>query len=883
MAKTPRETDINQDNRDRTPSLLAFCVPAGPSTGRTKVLVDRNLVVVQTGETSPAQTQGMSALSKIDVQYNRLCAPEGLLISELEVESDTFSGGGEAQRSVSFGSRLVESKADRERRVDAGPCPDKQDRDRRDEGKEPIPAFAGRKSSSKEVCDGLCESAVRPTRHDCLSAFLTSDTNSNMSFLNHGDVVSTIANSQSHDVEPILNHANNGSFLTGTDTTTKNRLALLAQEQKLLPQLVVKHQLQRLSIDDYGVSRCWWFVVLLCSLEFFVRSSFAEDGQILVKLCLSAGQVFILNIQDNQLFRPCRQSERSRSMASETSSSFSSRFWIAAAAISCCLFQVWTIFPLGMRTMALMRFLDELNSKILSTVYSRSSPRTLTMIPSFERPRTVKPQSLAVATSAASSGDCALNSNFGGSPGVRSVITVQKLQSSRKHNQAPQSSFGVRVDSLSFLHSRQSFSVCFSVGHAVDCDFFELHDVLGERASLVREDVFNLTKIVGDIPRLWSAGIIDRRVVHESVTVDEESLSSADNLQSDIKRDGYQVLEENNGSPECDEAVEAWRATVGAKLEKIKRFIALAPGSTLDKSGNETHEEQDDEIVDDVPVQVLRDLCAFRWGDTRVEHDLGFLSSEDDDTQDPLGVADRTASKQHVVNRDWFGHLRSFNLRVLAAVLLPSNSSACRAWRTLRLNDNVCGDGLFVVEPYKVSNLDVFPAIFLESRFAGGFAGVDNVAIESLRYRRASVSRILCDFNDLVRVAWSESIVFEGYADVIAQIHLFAPFHRRSGHRRVYRSHLHSTRLFGSHGHRRHALRMHGWSSGICRSRQGGGQDNDEQEVDVGDVVELEPQVLGDETDSRVVGGALFMRETSEDGLAFCTPLRAGHSLRSPA
>jgi len=50
---------------------------------------------------------------------------------------------------------------------------------------------------------------------------------------------------------------------------------------------------------------------------------------------------------------------------------------------------------------------------------------------------TLNPTSLAVATSAASSGDCALNSIFGGSPGVRSVMTVwQSANASMKRSLA---------------------------------------------------------------------------------------------------------------------------------------------------------------------------------------------------------------------------------------------------------------------------------------------------------------------------------------------------------------------------------------------------------------------------------------------------------------
>lgn len=134
-----------------------------------------------------------------------------------------------------------------------------------------------------------------------------------------------------------------------------------------------------------------------------------------------------------------------------------------------------------------------------------------------------------------------------------------------------------------------------------------------------------------------------------------------------------------------------------------------------------------------------------------------------------------------------------------------------------RQDDNVCRNRFLVVESYKISDLDVLPAILLETGFPAGFVGVNDVSIESLRNRSVGIGRILCDFNSLMRIARSESIVLKSFGDVVAQVHLLARFHGWSGTWRVHWGHFHCTGFFGSYGHSRHALRVHGWSSGVCR------------------------------------------------------------------
>lgn len=46
-------------------------------------------------------------------------------------------------------------------------------------------------------------------------------------------------------------------------------------------------------------------------------------------------------------------------------------------------------------------------------------------------------------------------------------------------------------------------------------------------------------------------------------------------------------------------------------------------------------------------------------------------------------------------------------------------------------------------------------------------------------------------------------------------------------------------------------------------------EDNDEQEIDIGDVVKLEPQILGYETDGGVLCGANLVSHELSDGVSF--------------
>ena len=57
--------------------------------------------------------------------------------------------------------------------------------------------------------------------HDSLPTFLTSNTDTDMRFLDHGNIVGAITNTKSHDIQPMLDHGDDGGLLCGADTTAE--------------------------------------------------------------------------------------------------------------------------------------------------------------------------------------------------------------------------------------------------------------------------------------------------------------------------------------------------------------------------------------------------------------------------------------------------------------------------------------------------------------------------------------------------------------------------------------------------------------------------------------------------------------------------------------
>ena len=343
----------------------------------------------------------------------------------------------------------------------------------------------------------------------------------------------------------------------------------------------------------------------------------------------------------------------------------------------------------------------------------------------------------------------------------------------------------VDVDALPPLQTHLGLGVGLAVRQAVDGALLELHDVLGQGAGLVGEDVLDLTEVVRDAPRLGRARVVDAVVVHVRVAVDEENLGQLDQLDGDVQRDGHQVLEEDDAGPEGDEAVQRRGAGDGSELEEVDGAVLLGPGDALHDAAHEAHEEEDDEVVDDVPVQLARDAGPLARRDARVDHDLGLLAGEDDDAEHPLRVPEAAASQQQVLDRDGLGHVSGRPVRVLGLVLPPPHHGAVLvevgvrrlaledeggpvavasvlhlptavqriahlevglAVEVLRLDvaravgirgrqdDDVGRDLVVLVDADEVADLDVLPSVLGEAGLAGRGPGrIDETSVEARR------------------------------------------------------------------------------------------------------------------------------------------------------
>jgi hypothetical protein len=75
-------------------------------------------------------------------------------------------------------------------------------------------------------------------RHNGLSTFFASNTDTDVSLLDHSHIVRAIANGKSHDVQSVFDHVHDSGLLCGTDAAAKNGFALLTQQKEFLLQVI---------------------------------------------------------------------------------------------------------------------------------------------------------------------------------------------------------------------------------------------------------------------------------------------------------------------------------------------------------------------------------------------------------------------------------------------------------------------------------------------------------------------------------------------------------------------------------------------------------------------------------------------------------------------
>ena len=116
------------------------------------------------------------------------------------------------------------------------------------------------------------ELAKRVVRaHCCLRALVTEQTNANVGFLNHGDIVCAIANRERHGLAAVFDELNREGLLSRAHTTADDGVALSAEIEEERLERRVECKAQSIAVDDDR--KAWLFRRALLSLRQSLQDS----------------------------------------------------------------------------------------------------------------------------------------------------------------------------------------------------------------------------------------------------------------------------------------------------------------------------------------------------------------------------------------------------------------------------------------------------------------------------------------------------------------------------------------------------------------------------------------------------------------------------------
>ncbi len=110
-----------------------------------------------------------------------------------------------------------------------------------------------------------------------------------------------------------------------------------------------------------------------------------------------------------------------------------------------------------------------------------------------------------------------------------------------------------RLSGLADLDLVVVLVVQVAVHGAVDGALVEGHDVLGERARLVAEDVLDLAEFFVEGGGARLGGYVAGLVVHLDVPVDPQALDGADELDADVEGDGHDRVQDDQVGEEDEQ------------------------------------------------------------------------------------------------------------------------------------------------------------------------------------------------------------------------------------------------------------------------------------------------------------------------------------------
>ena len=110
---------------------------------------------------------------------------------------------------------------------------------------------------------------------------------------------------------------------------------------------------------------------------------------------------------------------------------------------------------------------------------------------------------------------------------------------------------------------------------ARDGEALEDHEILGERARLVREEVLDLAEVLVKVGGVGLAGGVRRRVVQLQVPLEELGADEPLQLDGHVHGHGHDVVEQVHEVDEDDEEVEGAVALERRKWYGIRKGLCL--------------------------------------------------------------------------------------------------------------------------------------------------------------------------------------------------------------------------------------------------------------------------------------------------------------------
>mmetsp|Transcript_13215 Transcript_13215/g.31368 ORF Transcript_13215/g.31368 Transcript_13215/m.31368 type:complete len:356 (-) Transcript_13215:763-1830(-) len=174
--------------------------------------------------------------------------------------------------------------------------------------------------------------------------------------------------------------------------------------------------------------------------------------------------------------------------------------------------------------------------------------------------------------------------------------------------------------------------------------FLELHEILRQRAGLVRKDVIDLAQFFAEPrrPRLGGDALLTR--VHLEVGRDDERRDGLDELDGDVEGDGDEEREEDEEGEEGKEGSLVRGAGVEGRGRRVRREVpGLLHGVGPLHYGrpdrpNQAEDEEEEEEAADVAVELALDVGGLVRRVRHVHLDLGVRPRVHRNADHPLGV-----------------------------------------------------------------------------------------------------------------------------------------------------------------------------------------------------------------------------------------------------